>query len=631
MSNALAAHGPDAKQKWLYANVGLGQNLMWFTPEDRLDTQLPEDVNAGRVIVGDVRIDNRHELSGSLGISDAAARELSDLALILHAYDKWGAECAGRLIGAFVFALYDRFRQHLMIARSPMGERSLFCYETPDIFAFATAPKGLFALPGVPHEINLETIADFLAWVPREAGSSFFSRIRQLQPGHLMIVGPGTVRSHAFRQLEVPRERRYPRDADYVEEFNLLFHRVVSDHSRCSSQVGIMLSGGLDSASVAATAAPILAAAGKRLNTFTSVPPPGFSAQTPKGWYADETPLVMAVAGMYDNLDPHFLHTAGRFYLDHLNEIFAAVEAPLPGLSNWVWLNAICHDARRSDVRVLLNGMSGNLTISWDGQQLLPNLLRQGKWRAAVREARSLSVVRGSSGSTARLLAGQGLLPLLPRPFWYLISQLRSGRFPRLSPRPVLQNGFPILPEFEVAQRVSERAREKDFHLRYDRDPASRARLLIQMADQKADRQREPRERFGIEYRDPSADLRIVEFCLSVPEDQFLRSGVPRSLIRRAMADRLPAVILQNQTRGLQAADWLNSLVAARARVVDELARIARSTLARNIVDIPRLRRMVEQIPDPQKNSPETTSTFRDFLERGIGTGSFLAWFEGVV
>lgn len=622
----MSAHAPDGSWKWLDANVGLGQNLMWFTPEDRLDSHIPEDVNGGRVIVGDVRLDNRPELIGTLGISDAAGRELSDLALILRAYDKWGTDCASHMIGAFAFALYDQPRQNLLIARSPMGDNSLFHYETPNFFAFASAPKGLFALPGVPREINLESIADYLAWVPKEPGSSFFSGIRRLQPGHLMIVGRDALTSHAHRQLEVPPERRYPRDSDYVEEFNQLFRRVVADHSRCSSDVGVLMSGGLDSASIAATAAPILAAVGKRLNTFTSVPPPGFSEPMPKGWYADETPFVMAVADMYDNFDPHFINEPGSFYLDELNGIFAAVESPWRGMSNAGWLNAICRDARRRDVRVLLTGMPGNLTISWDGRRLLPNLLRQGRWCAAFREARSVSA-RRFAGSAARLLAAQGLLPLLPPSIWVLITQLQSGKLP-LSEKSLPPAMGPILPEFAVTHRVLERARQKNFDFRFPGDPAARARHLLHTADQKADGQRLPKERFGIEYRDAPRDIRIVEFCLSLPEDQCMRNGVRRSLIRRAMASRLPDIILQNEMRGVQAPDWLNVLIASRARVLDELDRIQRSALARSAVDLPRLRRVAEQIPKAGKISSATVSSFRDFLERGIGVGSFLAWFE---
>lgn len=174
MSAALSAHGPDGNYVWTRGNVGLGQRLMRLTPEDCLDRQLAVDATGQHVLVADARIDNRPELREELGILPAEARELSDSQFILRAYDKWGDDCARHLIGAFAFALCDQRERRVLIARSPMGERSLFYYETPRLFAFASAPKGLFALPFVPREINRQSMADFMVVLSHKPGSSFF-------------------------------------------------------------------------------------------------------------------------------------------------------------------------------------------------------------------------------------------------------------------------------------------------------------------------------------------------------------------------------------------------------------------------------------------------------------------------
>jgi asparagine synthase (glutamine-hydrolysing) len=77
-----------------------------------------------------------------------------------------------------------------------------------------------------------------------------------------------------------------------------------------------------------------------------------------------------------------------------------------------------------------------------------------------------------------------------------------------------------------------------------------------------------------VDHRDPTADIRLLEFCLTIPTEQFLRDGIPRALARRALADRLPKQVLEEPRRGLQVADWHEDLTAVRDRIIDELDRL---------------------------------------------------------
>src|SRR5207237_10308740 len=95
---------------------------------------------------------------------------------------------------------------------------------------------------------------------------------------------------------------------------------------------------------------------------------------------------------------------------------------------------------------------------------------------------------------------------------------------------------------------------------------------------------------WGLDHRDPMADRRLIEFCLSVPTDQFLRDGIQRSLARRALADRVPQEVLHTKDRGLQAIDWHESLTRSPARLADELERLAACGPAARARDIERLR-----------------------------------------
>ena len=133
---------------------------------------------------------------------------------------------------------------------------------------------------------------------------------------------------------------------------------------------------------------------------------------------------------------------------------------------------------------------------------------------------------------------------------------------------------------------------------------------------------------FDVETRDPTGDQRIVEFCLSLPENQYRRAGQRRWLVRRAMRDRLPREILDNPKRGFQVADWLERMRRARRRIEDELSALEACDLARRAVDLARLRGLVRRLPHADAALPSTISEYRWALEFGLMTGRFIRWFE---
>src|SRR5919202_6412367 len=168
MSEVLRAYGPQDGGISVQGGVGLGQHLVRMTLEDGYEQQPLVSLDGQRVLVSDARLDNRPELTRELNISATQARELPDSSFILRAYERWGAECAGHLIGDFAFALWDGREQLLLLARSPLGGRALFYHVTPHRFAFATMPKGLFALADIPRTLDPEYLADYLTGTPTE-------------------------------------------------------------------------------------------------------------------------------------------------------------------------------------------------------------------------------------------------------------------------------------------------------------------------------------------------------------------------------------------------------------------------------------------------------------------------------
>ena len=129
---------------------------------------------------------------------------------------------------------------------------------------------------------------------------------------------------------------------------------------------------------------------------------------------------------------------------------------------------------------------------------------------------------------------------------------------------------------------------------------------------------------WGLDVRDPTADRRLVELCLSIPPEQFLVEGEPRALARAAFADRLPPEILQEKRSGLQASDWHEGFAAARDEIAEEVERFASIEATGQVLDDEMLKRLLSHIPDGDWNSSKVSSLYRLALLRGLSAGHFV-------
>jgi len=175
---------------------------------------------------------------------------------------------------------------------------------------------------------------------------------------------------------------------------------------------------------------------------------------------------------------------------------------------------------------------------------------------------------------------------------------------------------------------VGDRATESGHDFLYRAREDERLRALAQV-DYFGDWHAAEKAVTGVEVRDPTADIDVVSYCLGVPPEQYLVEDVDRSLIRRAMWGRLPDIILSNRLSGLQHPDWYEGLADRRDELAHQATVLGQSPLARRVVDLPRLRRAVENWPAGGWHTPEVFREYNLALTRGLAAGRFLRWFEG--
>lgn len=613
-------YGPDTGGQWSSGEVALGRRLMRLLPEDTFDRQ-PLVGGAGRfILVADLRLDNRAELADSLQIPEATATGLSDAAILLAAFERWEDACLERLIGDYAFAVWDGERRRLVLARDPLGFRPLHYHRGNGFFAFSSMPKGLHALPEIPYAPDEEMAAEFLVLLPETGTRTFFLGIERVEPAHAVAVTASGVAS--WRHWKPTRHAIVLRGPDeYAERAREVLGQAVRCRLRGVRDVAATLSGGLDSSGVVATAARLLAPSGGRVIAFTGVPGEGYDGAGPPGRITDEGPYAAATAAMYPNVEHVLIHAPNRSPLDDLDRMFLLSERPMLGICNLAWQNRICDAAQERELNVLLGGSMGNVGLSYDGMPMLPELFRKGRWIRWWRTASALVARRGWSWPHAM---AETFGPWFPAAAWVWLNRVRRDDDPNIFAYSAINPAR--FKELDLPRRARQAGR--DLAGRPFKDGFEERVWCLERCDPGIS-VKGVLAGWRLDIREPLADVRLLEFCLAMPLDQFLRDGTPRSLARRTLADRVPKLVLEARGSGMDSADWHERLTAARGRVAEELDRLAACQPAARAIDLPRLRGLVEKWPTGGWERPEVSSPYRLALLRAISTGHFLRRVTG--
>jgi asparagine synthase (glutamine-hydrolysing) len=608
---ALSLYGPDNSAEARLGAFAAGRNLYRLLPEDRHDRQPLVSGDGRFLLVCDVRLDNRDDLASALGLAPADAAAMADSDILLAALMRWCDRALDQIVGDYAFAFFDREAQSLMLARDPTGQRPLFWHRGDGFFAFASMPAGLHALPALARAVDADTLRDFLGLLPNEGAASYYRGIQRVEPGHVVTVWPDRIRSHRYWNPE-RRPLRLRRFDDYVEAFRAQLDLAVACRLRGAGPVvASHLSGGWDSSAVTATAARLLAPKSRRLAAFTAVPAPSHAAGAPNSRFGDEGPLAAATAAMHGNIDHKLLHGTGESPIAELDRFDNCYDRPLAALCNHVWQAQIRSAARDAGARVVLTGEVGNWTVSAAPYYLLADYLRQGRFLAWLREAAGAVRARRSR---LRGIAAGSFGPWVPDFIWNRFRGLSSGAEMSL---------FSALhPSLRAA--ISQRQEEGRFGLAH-RPNDNFAEAMVAFREMDFGQLRKGAlAGWGVDERDATADRRLIEFCLSLPIDLLLKDGVRRPLARAALADRLPAAVLDEKGKGYQAADWSEGMTRNRDSIAALVERIADDDEAAALIDVDFLRRLIREWPEKGWAEWKAIGQYRTAMLMGLSAGHFI-------
>jgi asparagine synthase (glutamine-hydrolysing) len=539
-------------------------------------------------------------------------------------HERWGDDGVARCVGAFAFARWDAAARRLTLGRDCLGNRPLFYHRGPHFVAFATSLRGLLALPGVPRALDEMALAQFIAVNHREQERTLYRGIERVPSRTMVSIDRNGMRSRKYWTPDFDAAPLYRREEDYIERARELLDLAVASAIRDTPHVAIATSGGLDSSAIAATAARLGTA--ESITCFSRVPPAGTQIDVGPSRYLDDRDKVEALARMHPSLSVRFITPERDDPSDEYDtRYFARASLPAIGPIGMGIGRHFIDCILAAGHRVVLIGNYGDFGLSWAGRFSLVALLHGGQFSTFAHELRA--VARESDRSLARTFAGDVIMPTAPYWMRRLIYRLRGRDPDSVAHHSALNPAF--IAESDLARCWREQGFDPWFGQRGWDAARSRAARVFDHNQYASDIRAMSGEIVGCEARDPHADRRLLEFALAVPEPMYRRDGVPRSFARRVLADRLPREIIDERRRGTNDPTWYRSLNARRANIACDIERLEASPLARRLLDLPRLKRLMAQWPKDEQAAESRRGEYQLALARGVHVGRFVRWVEG--
>ena len=616
LGSALQGRGIGPARVWHGGDIAIVHRQHVFTPEDALEA-MPCVGGGGAVLAADVVLAARQDLARALQIP-ASDTLPTDGALLLDALQRWDVGALQRLYGSFALALYRPDQRRLLLARDLVGQRSLFVHRRPGVIAFATRLKALLELPGIPLELDELALADHMVAARSLPMRTVYRAIDRVPMAHAMVLTPQTTHCERWWSMPEAGSLRLGSDAEVEEAAAEVLDRAVADALRAQGPVAACLTGGLDSGSVALSAARQLAPS--PLLTLTRVPQ-ATTAAASRTHYYDESPRARLLAASHPGIDWHMVGDDAGDWSEHDTERWR-LESGQPTISplNMAWFFPIYRFMHARGARVLIGGELGNAFFSYDGLLRLPQLLRQGQLRAlssqavALAHAEGLSVRKTLQRHLLRPYAPMAMLRLwhrLPADVWTRHTALQPALAQELGLRQRLDMGRYRL---RLGGRHRSLATWRDWMM--GNAPAMDVWGALRAIS-------------GVDIRMPLGDRRVIEFFGALPLDQFLRDGFSRSLPRRMLAARGgPAEVFANRAVGVQHGDWFAHLSQQRPTLQQQLDALQGSDLARRVVDLPRLQGLLDRWPSDAVQAEPRRTDYLHILMQGMQMGGFLAWRE---
>jgi asparagine synthase (glutamine-hydrolysing) len=521
----MANRGPDAEGQWFGPSCALGHRRLAIV-DLRPEAGQPMRIEQ-YLLIFNGEIYNFTRLRSELERLGHRFSTHSDTEVILIGWIQWGVDVLSRLEGMFAFALWDTVSETLFLARDRMGKKPLVYTSDGNGLVFASDVRALEDVSGQSRGIDESSLRRYFAlrWIPEPA--TILQRVNKLPPGHVLSFTRGRIEVKPW-VVASPRLHFNSREEASQELLQRLDAAVI-DRMVADVPVGIFLSGGIDSAAVAASAT----ARGVRPRTFT-VSFPGAST-------LDEGPAAAAVA-RHLRTDHHEIHLSGKEVSQGLFAALDGMDEPFADASS-LPTYMLCR-AVRGQATVLLSGDGGDEVLGGYRKYIAERLMTG--WSAVPRPLTSAAAM------LMRSVAAVGPAEIRRRLLRFLAQTdrtltARQIGWARQFSDAELQELFIREAPYEDLNALHEAARPDDCDpitalLRTDQGFSLLGQMLV-----KVDRMSMAA---SVEVRSPFLDSRVVSAANSMPGEWKVGLRRGKLILRRALAERLPPSVFALGKRG---------------------------------------------------------------------------------
>src|SRR5712692_668829 len=563
MTTAIAHRGPDGDGFFCDGPVGLGHRRLAIIDLVTGDQPMSAD-DGSAVLIFNGEIYNFRELRRELEARGAAFRTTSDTEVILRAYEAWGVDCLPRLRGMFTFALWDKARRRLFLARDRVGIKPLVYAWDGRRLLFGSEIKALLEDPALPRELDWEALRDFLTLHYIPSPRTIFRSIRKLPPASYLLLdldrGEPEIRRYWDLRFE-PDDR--PSEADWLEGLRWHLSDAVRSHLVSDVPIGAFLSGGVDSSTVVALMAQATAG---RVRTFSI----GFDDSD-----FDELEHARAVAQRYET--QHFEYVVKPNALDTLPRLAWQFDEPFADSS--ALPTYFVSKITREHVTVALSGDGGD-----------ENFVGYARYARALALHDRLDRFPGMLGRSLFRLAGW-LLPETLRGHGYL-EMLGADPVERYFRMMAFQrsDGLRRLLSREAQTHVAPEVAPGLFRELAGASGAPDYASTMQYLDVRCYLPEDILTKVdktsmlvSLESRVPLLDHVLMEFVATMPTRLKFENGAGKAMLKRAMADDLPPETLTRSKMGfgVPLAGWFRRELADYTRDLLE----SRRTRERGLLD----------------------------------------------
>lgn len=364
MLYSIRHRGPDNSSTWVDMPVLLGHNrLSIIDLSDAANQPMEYD---DLVIVFNGEIYNYVEIKDELIKKGRCFRTRSDTEVILAAYKEWGGDCVQRFVGMWAFAIWDKTKKELVCSRDRFGIKPFYYIHAGDKFYFGSEYKPLKLSPVFGHKLNDQQISRglHLGWVSYR-DESYFDCIKVLPEGCNLLFKEGSAAVDKYWNIDVARTYQGTFE-DKRRRFRELLEESVKLHRRSDVEVGGLLSGGLDSGSIAS----IVGA------QYAGVPFKTFTVYYQGKHQMDERPWVNHVVARYPNLNPFYHSPSDDEIGEAFENVIEAHDVPIAASApvNFYFAMKL---ASTQKIKVILDGQGSDEYLAgypWSAHRLSPGV-----------------------------------------------------------------------------------------------------------------------------------------------------------------------------------------------------------------------------------------------------------------